>query len=400
MGLHNAIETELQQMKKEEKAIRLTIVKEDDCYKAFTDLKFDGEYIVNAEGIENQIVQIEQNGKQISIYGLNSDEPKINAFFSKNSASLLTALKDKLKMDKIITDPFFIVGPPGTGKTKVITKIAEKQLKNGKKVLITSPTNMAIENVFEKIDFEALNLNDGEVILSIKTENENLLDYSDTAILNRKLDLVNDEIELIEMAKNELLSRKRDIEPILYSLEKDAESRATRLKNLEKDISETKAHLKSLRAKTKALKLKKQSLQSNAFIRSIAHLFLSEKLEKIDEEIKKLERDIKEAMGKIVKLEDKKRNLASFDIQELKNKKEELREVNSSIHKVQKELKKLEEKKNNLNKSSIWEGVRLVGSTLMGAALRHNIQYIDFDVVIIDEISIKNIMFLMIKINN
>lgn len=387
MGLHNAIETELQQMKKEEKVIRLTVIKEDDCYKAFTDLKLEGEYIVNAEGIENQIVQIEQNGKQISIYGLNSDESKINVFFSKNSASLLVALKNKLKMDKIITDPFFIVGPPGTGKTKVITKIVEEQLKNGKKVLITSPTNMAIENVFEKIDFEALNLQDGEVILSIKTENENLLDYSDNAILKRKLDLINDEIEIIEMAKEELLGRKRDIEPILYSLEKDAESRAIRLKNLEKDISEAKAYLKSLRAKTKTLKLKKQSLQSNAFIRSIAHLFLSEKLEKIDEEIKELEVNIKEVMGKIVKLEDKKCNLVSFDIQELKNKKEELNEINSSIHKVQKELKKLEEKKNSLNKTSIWEGVRLVGSTLMGAALRHNIQYIDFDVVIIDEAS-------------
>jgi len=387
MSLYQAIDTELKQMKKEEKTIKLTIIKENDCYKAFTNLKLEGEYLINADGITNQVVQIEQNGKLISIVGVDSDEPKIDAFISKNSSSLLVALKDKLKTDKIITDPFFIVGPPGTGKTKVITKIVEEQIKNGKKVLITSPTNMAIENVFEKIDFDAMNLKDGEIILSIKTENESLLDYSENAILERKLDLVKNEIELLEMAKNELLSKKRDIEPLLYGLKKDAESRAIRLDNLEKDINKAKTHLKSLKSKAKTLNFKKQSLKSNVFIKSIAYLFLSEKIEQIEKEMEQMENEMEGVSKKINTLEKREKSISKFDIQQFKQKKEELKEINSSIRKVQKELKRLDENKNNLNKSSIWEGVKIVGSTLMGAALKHNIQYIDFDVVIIDEAS-------------
>ena len=43
-----------------------------------------------------------------------------------------------------------IVGPPGTGKTEVIAKAAFELTKRGEKVLITSHTNIAVDNALEK----------------------------------------------------------------------------------------------------------------------------------------------------------------------------------------------------------------------------------------------------------
>ena len=44
-----------------------------------------------------------------------------------------------------------IHGPPGTGKTTVITEIVQNLLKKGQRVLITSHTNVAVDNVLEKL---------------------------------------------------------------------------------------------------------------------------------------------------------------------------------------------------------------------------------------------------------
>lgn len=48
-------------------------------------------------------------------------------------------------------DLLLIQGPPGTGKTSVIAEIVEQFVERGKKVLISSQTNLAVDNVFEKI---------------------------------------------------------------------------------------------------------------------------------------------------------------------------------------------------------------------------------------------------------
>lgn len=46
---------------------------------------------------------------------------------------------------------FLLQGPPGTGKTQVIAEITAQLCKQGKKVLISSETHKAIDNVFERL---------------------------------------------------------------------------------------------------------------------------------------------------------------------------------------------------------------------------------------------------------
>lgn len=46
---------------------------------------------------------------------------------------------------------FLLQGPPGTGKTEVIAELTAQFVRSGKKVLISSETHKAIDNVFERL---------------------------------------------------------------------------------------------------------------------------------------------------------------------------------------------------------------------------------------------------------
>ncbi|KYG72659.1 AAA domain-containing protein [Roseivirga spongicola] len=51
-------------------------------------------------------------------------------------------------------DIFLIQGPPGTGKTTVITEVVRQLVSQGEKVLVTSQTHIAVDNVLEKLTEE------------------------------------------------------------------------------------------------------------------------------------------------------------------------------------------------------------------------------------------------------
>jgi predicted RNA-binding protein with TRAM domain/DNA polymerase III delta prime subunit len=72
-------------------------------------------------------------------------------FFDGNlTNSQRNAVSHCLRLDQ--TNPFFLIhGPPGTGKTTVIAEIVRHLRNQGKNVLITSHTNVAVDNAMERL---------------------------------------------------------------------------------------------------------------------------------------------------------------------------------------------------------------------------------------------------------
>lgn len=68
-----------------------------------------------------------------------------------NLESLNDSQKEAVKKALTSESIFLLQGPPGTGKTQVIAEICAQFAKQGRKVLISSETHKAIDNVFERL---------------------------------------------------------------------------------------------------------------------------------------------------------------------------------------------------------------------------------------------------------
>lgn len=82
---------------------------------------------------------------------------------SKLNKNQETAVKKSLQADKF----YLIQGPPGTGKTHTIIEIIKELHKNNKRVLITTHTHIALDNILEKLDI----INEEEILRIGRKEN-------------------------------------------------------------------------------------------------------------------------------------------------------------------------------------------------------------------------------------
>ncbi|MDR2034357.1 MAG: AAA family ATPase [Helicobacteraceae bacterium] len=73
--------------------------------------------------------------------------PEIDFFSQRLNEKQKEAVSKAIASESI----FLLQGPPGTGKTEVIAEIAAQFVKRGKRILISSETHKAIDNVFERL---------------------------------------------------------------------------------------------------------------------------------------------------------------------------------------------------------------------------------------------------------
>lgn len=190
------IDREITLSVKNEKPLYIQLFKDEYLYKGVSSVKVEGEYFLTAQGIAaNTPVSIKYDAGVVSVSGLDEcQEQMLNAYLLKNNAAILTAVKQKLNRDELAVKPAFLVGPPGTGKSTVIVNAIKESIKR-ERILVLSPTHMAVENVFERLDLDSLGLNDGEIILNINTENESLKAYSSDVITGINRTQIADEQE-------------------------------------------------------------------------------------------------------------------------------------------------------------------------------------------------------------
>jgi len=390
MNLHKTIDAEIAAIKKTTKPTNIQLVQvSDGCYRGRLPFKIEGEHILNSSTLQDVPVTVSYSNKEVEIE-IDSDDEEINAFLSKDEAVLLRAIKKTLESDSFQEEPALIVGPPGTGKTKVIKKIIKEALRDDKKILIVSPTNMAVENVFEDIDTKELGIDDDDIVLTIKTEEEELKKFSKENIKARKLQPLEDEMEILDMAKAEILKAKRDAQPILESHRSLREASATALANHKQELNSLNVKAKQSYLNIQGIDSRIKSISSNIFVKSIASVFMSDKVEELNAEKTKEENKLVQLEVKIDdinKLIESASREEAIVLGEFKSALEKIETSDDSIRKISTRLKELRREIEEIRTDNIFSDVKVVGSTLIGAILNEKIRNAEFDIIIVDEAS-------------
>lgn len=316
------------------------------------------------------------------------------------------------------SDVSFIWGPPGTGKTYVLSVIAEELFKKDKSILIVSHTNIAIDNALQRIaktlekskneeyfdgkvirygvanikdyfkDYPQLDIEywiqtKGLELNVEKEELENKLNIQQGRVirLTKHINTIEKIIEnnrLIEILQKDLkdLAFKR----IEYENEnKTIERELIKINKLITEypkISKFKRIIKGLNIEK--LNGKKEDLESN-------RSKLARKIEDKKLEIEERENQ-KSQISEITKQQINYLNKNSISRSEYEKIKLEIEEKTIRLKKYQSELAEINEKLGNLG-SEILDQARIIGTTLTKGYLKKEIYNRKFDVVIVDEAS-------------
>ncbi len=390
MSIIETIDSEIKQSVKNEKPIYIQLFKDEFTYKGVSSTKVEGEYFLTAKGVEaNTLVSIKYDAGVVSVSGLDECQEKmLDAYLLKNSAAILTAVKQKLNRDELAVKPAFLVGPPGTGKSTVIVNAIKESIKT-ERILVLSPTHMAVENVFERLDLDALGLEDGEIILNINTENESLKAYHSDVITGISRTQIADEQEIMKSAKEDLNKKRRDAETLVFDFKNRIEQEEILEKNISNDISHIEDKIKKERLTLKELEKRLVLIESNSILNSISALFTSgsHKADEIRNSISFSVKQIEIYERALFSKKDELNSISKIDKVPLATKEKELREINNALKQVNDRLKELDSQVEGLNSSNIYRKARLVGATLVSAATSQKLQVAEFDKIIIDEAS-------------
>lgn len=390
MSIMEIIDSEIKLSVKNEKPLYIQLFKDEYLYKGVSSVKVEGEYFLTAQGIAaNTPVSIKYDAGVVSVSGLDEcQEQMLDAYLLKNNAAILTAVKQKLNRDELAVKPAFLVGPPGTGKSTVIVNAIKESIKR-ERILVLSPTHMAVENVFERLDLDSLGLNDGEIILNINTENESLKAYSSDVITGINRTQIADEQEILKSAKDELNKKRRDLETLVFDFKNKIEQEEILEKNISNDIAHIEDKIKKEKLTLKELEKRLALIESNSILNSIASLFASgtQKAEEIKNSISFSKKQIEIYSNSLFAKKDELNSISKIDKVPLIAKERELKEINDGLKKINDRLKELDTQIENLNGTNAYKKARLVGATLVSAATNQKLQVAEFDKIIIDEAS-------------
>ncbi len=158
---------------------------------------------------------------------------------------------------------YLIQGPPGTGKTQVISEITTQEVLRGKKVLITSQNNKAINNAFERLYRNPLirpvrlmsegNQSEYELDRIVETFYKNIRTSLEHQLDNYGDEKFKDEVrtmfERLEKLHEELLECTEKAEDSIEEIEYDEEDQRAilqKLDDIERDAEERSSHKKLL----------------------------------------------------------------------------------------------------------------------------------------------------------
>lgn len=317
----------------------------------------------------------------------------------------------------------FLWGPPGTGKTRILSIIVDQLIRSNKKVLLTSHTNLAVDEILLKYaksqDYNEI-IEEGRVLrYGNSTTKEPLFDnFVLENIVHKKADRKYDEIQtlentiksfetdLIKYQNKIFLEKLRDLES---SKEKKAQSdlEISKLKNI---IMRSEGEIKTNLSRIYENKLEIENLKTANFIKKI---FSRKSIGMLTSEIDKYKERNSKEKHKIIDLRDKlgtierKRDVEAGNITDLEKDLEiiissmaisvlaelSIDAVRDEINSIEKKIKSYTEKINaireeiNAIEEEVIKNALVIGCTLTKAYVDPNIFNDHFDVMILDEAS-------------
>ena len=321
----------------------------------------------------------------------------------------------------------FIWGPPGTGKTKTLCSIIEQLIKQKKTVLLTSHTNLAVDEVFKKFAKNPDNkkIIESGIIIRHGTSNKQdpeLLDFQVDTIIKKKCKILYEEIEKMDnrnlflkqcVNKQKKVSHNEDIKTILGFLtemeEKDARLSileekllhlTTQIDDCEKQNAYWNAKIESIKNPDPLTKFLKVAVTGgiigkvleNYAIQQATQVIsklkeknteLKEEMAKLNSEIEAVRNERDNISNKVIKIKEEQA-LSDEDIKNigLDKVKEYEEEILSNILKIRSLKNEIDEYK----KTSV-DDAQVIGCTLTKSYMDRHVYGRRFDVMIVDEAS-------------
>lgn len=117
-------------------------------------------------------------------------------------------------------DMYLIQGPPGTGKTTVITELVKYAVDSGQKVLVSSETNVAVDNVLERVQ-------DMEKVVSIRLGREEAMsEYGKRCTLDNRMEEIACQVR---RKQEEYRHPQYDVDRLIENMRRQKEEQLARL---------------------------------------------------------------------------------------------------------------------------------------------------------------------------
>lgn len=300
-----------------------------------------------------------------------------------------------------LMESLLVVGPAGAGKTKTIVELIKRYIENGKRVLVASNANLAVENVFENL-IQKIELEKDQIVVGIKTDMEVLQEYAPKKILEQKVFELKDEEEILEEAKITLAKMKQELLVLIEPIETQISMSENLVASLEKDVAICKSDIRRFEGLLKDYENRLKKINDNVFLSAMMTLVNSQKTDELRNNITETTKLIEHKKLSCTKIEERilEINKTSGEAKEsIEERKMKLQEALAQEEICKSRLKEIREEIMNVSKRNIFKDAKVAGVTLMSCAINKKIKEADFDVLIVDEGSMATIPMLLLAIN-
>lgn len=319
-----------------------------------------------------------------------------------------------------INDSISVIwGPPGTGKTETIAKAIESHLNLGRKILLLSHANNAVDQALVKVAEQTKSgiYQEGKLVRLGTPKSEKLIEIEKNCplvlidnIVDLKASKLKTEISKLKIQQKKLTDRVEKLSYLiaLKATISNAKQTAHEFKELERETDE-----KLIFVDKRIDEFKKDQLllasklieakNAGAFKKTIFGLNpdeISKKIVVVNKSILRLEKERSSLVKELKSLRNKKGQIEneiskdmetlSFSCQDftispddvelmLEKTNEQKRFINHRIIEVDREIKNM--------KTRVFNEAALIATTLSKSYLNQDLETLEFDVLIIDEIS-------------